>query len=137
VLTVQTQQELSSKTNSPGDPLDATLTEPIVVHGKTVTPAGSSVRGTVTEAHKAGRFKGGASLDIALTSVTITGQTYRLSTTSMRQRSKRKEKRTAAMVAGGGIAGALICGLAGGSKGAAIGALVGAGAGTAGANRQS
>jgi len=53
------------------------------VHGKTVAPAGSSVRGTVTEAHKAGRFKGGPSLSIALTSVTIKGHTYRLSTTWM------------------------------------------------------
>ena len=112
VLTVRTQRELSSKTNSPGDPFEATLTEPIAVHGKTVAPAGSSVRGTVPEAHKAGRLKGGTSLNIKLTSVTIKGQTYRLSTTSMNQTSKGKGKRTAAMVAGGGGAGALIGSLA-------------------------
>jgi len=133
VLTVRTQPELSSQTNSPGNPFDATLTGPCAVHGKTVAPAGSSVRGTVPEAHKAGRLKGGTSLNIKLTSVTIKGQTYRLSTTSMNQTSKGKGKRTAAMVAGGGGAGCPDRQSGGGGKGAAIGASVGAGAGTAGA----
>ena len=101
--------------------------------GKTVIPAGASASGTVTEAHAAGRFKGGASLDIVLDHITIRGVRYRVQTATMAQTSKGKGKRTAAMVGGGGGAGALIGGIAGGGKGAAIGALVGAGAGTAGA----
>jgi len=39
VLTVRLQQALSSKTNSQGDPFNATLAEPVTVHGQTVVPA--------------------------------------------------------------------------------------------------
>jgi hypothetical protein len=42
------------------DAFNATLAQPLVVDGKPVAPAGSSLPGTVTESHKAGRFKGGA-----------------------------------------------------------------------------
>jgi hypothetical protein len=90
------------------------------------------VSGVVTEAHKAGRFKGGATLDLALNSLTIRDKTYRLTTMTMAQTSKGKGKRTAVMTGGGAGGGALIGGLAGGGKGAAIGALVGAGAGVMG-----
>lgn len=132
VLTVRLRQPLSSKTNNQGDPFNATLAEPLTVKGKTVVSAGSSVAGTVTEAHKAGRFKGGATLDIALSSLTIGEKTYQISTMTMTQTSKGKGKRTAAMTGGGAAGGALIGGLAGGGKGVAVGALAGAGAGVVG-----
>lgn len=133
VLTVRLQQALGSKSNQQGDRFDATVAEPVIVKGKTIIPAGASASGSVTEAHAAGRFKGGATLDINLDHVTIGGVRYRIQTMTLAQTSKGKGKRTAAMIGGGGGAGALIGGLAGGGKGAAIGALVGAGAGTAGA----
>jgi hypothetical protein len=132
-LTVRLQEALSSKTNTQGDPFNATLAQPLVVGGKSVVPAGSSVSGTVTEAHKAGRFKGGATLDIALNTIAIGSHTYQISTLTMSQTSKGKGKRTAVMAGGGAGVGALIGGLAGGGKGAVVGALVGGGAGTAGA----
>jgi hypothetical protein len=132
VLTVRLQQGLSSKTSSQGDPFNATLAQPLTVKGEIVAPAGSSLSGIVTEAHKAGRFKGGATLDIALNSLTINDKIYRLTTMTMAQTSKGKGKRTAVMTGGGAGGGALIGGLAGGGKGAAVGALVGAGAGVVG-----
>ena len=133
ILTVRLQQALGSKTNSQGDPFNATLAQPLVVGGKPVVPTGSTVTGTVTEAHKAGRFKGGATLDIALKTIAIGSHTYQISTLTMSQTSKGKGKRTAVMAGGGAGVGALIGGLAGGGKGAVVGALVGGGAGTAGA----
>lgn len=133
MLTVRLVQQLSSKTNSQGDPFDATLAAPLVVDGNRVAPVGTRVSGVVAEAHKAGHFKGGATLDLALRSLVIQGKLYRVSTMTMDQTSKGKGKRTAAMVGGGAGGGALIGGLAGGGKGAAIGALVGGAAGTAGA----
>jgi hypothetical protein len=133
VLTVRLQQALGSKSSQQGDRFDAIMSEPLVVKGKTVVPAGASASGAVTEAHAAGRFKGGATLNLVLDHVIIRGVRYRVQTATMSQTSKGKGKRTAAMVGGGGGAGALIGGIAGGGKGAAIGALVGAGAGTAGA----
>jgi len=112
ILTVRLQEALSSKTNSQGDPFNATLAQPLVVGGKSVVPAGSSVSGTVTEAHKAGRFKGGATLDIALNTIAIGSHTYQISTLTMSQTSKGKGKRTAVMAGGGAGVGALIGGLA-------------------------
>ena len=56
-----------------------------------------------------------------------------VSTSTYEKAAKGKGKRSAAMIGGGGGAGALIGGLAGGGKGALIGGLLGAGAGTAGA----
>jgi hypothetical protein len=133
ILTVRLVQQLSSKTNSQGDPYDATLAAPLAVDGITLAPVGTRVSGVVIDAHKAGHFKGGATLDLALRSLIIKGKVYRISTMTMNQTSKGKGKRTAAMVGGGAGGGALIGGIAGGGKGAAIGALVGGAAGTAGA----
>jgi hypothetical protein len=133
VLTVRLQQEVGSKSSQQGDHFAATLAEPLVVNGKTVVPAGASAAGTVTEAHAAGRFKGGATLNIVLESIVIRGKTFPVQTMAVSQTSKGKGKRTAGMIGGGAGGGALIGGLAGGGKGAAIGALVGAGAGTVGA----
>jgi hypothetical protein len=103
------------------------------VQGKTVIPAGATAGGTVTDAKSAGKFKGGASLDLTLNSLVVHGTHYQIQTESLSQTSKGKGSRTAKMVGGGTAGGALIGGIAGGGKGAAIGALVGAGAGTAGA----
>src|SRR6266550_5979784 len=58
VITVRLGNAVGSKTSTAGDRFQAALAEPIVVGGKTVAPTGSSVAGTVTEAHAAGRFKG-------------------------------------------------------------------------------
>jgi hypothetical protein len=133
VLTVRLGNTVGSKTSHTGDRFQASLAEPIVVGNKAVAPAGSSVAGTVTEAHPAGRFKGAATLNLAADTLTIRGVTYRIQASPVSQESKGKGKRTAGMVGGGAAGGAVIGALAGGGKGAAIGALVGAGAGTAGA----
>jgi hypothetical protein len=131
VLTVKLSQPIGSKTSHTGDKIEATLAQPVVVHGKVVVPAGASVYGTITQAEPAGRFKGGAVLSASLNELMVNGNLYKISTRDFSKESKGKGKRTAAMIGGGGGAGALIGGLAGGGKGAAIGALVGAGGGTA------
>jgi cytoskeletal protein RodZ len=132
-LSVRLGSALSSKTSTPGQSFSGTLANSVVVGGVTAIPAGSTVTGTVTDAKSAGRFKGAASLALALQSVTVRGNSYPIDTTVFSQQSTGKGKRTATMVGGGAGLGALIGGLAGGGKGAAIGALAGAGAGTAGA----
>jgi hypothetical protein len=133
VLTVRLRQGLGSKTNKVGDRFSATLAEPVLADGKPVVDAGSSASGTVTEAHAAGRFKGGATLGVALRTLTIAGHSYKIRTVPSSLESKGKSKWTAGMIGGGAAGGALIGGIAGGGSGAAIGAVVGAGVGTAGA----
>jgi hypothetical protein len=133
ILTVRTNQALSTKNVQTGSAFTGSLMTPISMGGKMVIPAGSDVAGTVTDAKKAGKFKGGASLALALNSITIKGHTYNIVTEFYGHETKGKGKRTTGFIAGGAGGGAAIGALAGGGKGAAIGALVGAGAGTVGA----
>jgi hypothetical protein len=132
-LTVRLGQELSSKTSQTGSVFTATMANPITVDGQVAIPEGSEATGVVREAKKAGRFKGGATLSVDLTSIVVHGHKYNIQTEFVSQTSTGKGKRTAGMMAGGAGAGAAIGGLAGGGKGAAIGALAGVAAGTIGA----
>jgi hypothetical protein len=133
VLTVRLGQTVGSKISSAGQTFTATLASPVVVDGKTAIPSGASASGTVVDAKPLGRFKGGASLQLRLTSIAIGGAEQSISTSSVVRIEKGKGKRTAVMAGGGAGLGALIGGLAGGGKGAAIGALAGGGAGAGGA----
>lgn len=133
VLHVRLVQPVGSRISQEGQRFDATLSSPITVKGQRVIPRGTRAVGTVTEAHPAGRFKGGATLGLDLNALVIDGRTYPIRTSMVTSESKGKGKRSAAMIGGGTGAGALIGGLAGGGKGALIGGLIGGGAGTAGA----
>ncbi len=133
VIHVSLVTPVGSKTSQTGQPFDASLAESIVVGGKAIVAKGAPASGQVTEAHAAGRFKGGATLNLVLTSLAIQGEPRTIQTELVTAESKGKGKRSAGMVGGGGAGGALIGGLAGGGKGAAIGALAGVGAGAAGA----
>lgn len=133
VIQVVNDQALSSKTAQPGDTFPATVEEAIEVKGKTVIPKGARATGLVQDVKAAGRFKGAASLDLVLVSVTINEKEYKIRTSGPTLTHKGKGKRTAVMAGGGAAGGALIGGLAGGGKGALIGGLVGAAAGTGGA----
>jgi hypothetical protein len=129
VLTVRTQQALSSKTSQAGQTFLATLAQPVSVAGKRALPTGATVKGTVVSAKSKGKIKGEAELSVTLASISLGDHTYEIQTTPLSSKQKGKGKRTAATTGGGAAGGALIGGLAGGGKGAGIGALVGAGAG--------
>ena len=133
VLTVRLASTVGSKTNSTGDRFNATIATPVASDGRVVLPKGAEVQGKVAQAVPQGRFKGGASLGLALESVRVGEDVYDIKTNSVSRYQKGKGKRSAAMIGGGAGGGALIGGLAGGGKGALIGAALGAGAGTAGA----
>ncbi len=133
VITVVLDEAVGSKISTPGQTFAATVSQPIEVDGKTAIPKGARATGLVKDAKPAGRFKGGAALELTLTSIEVNGTDHEVHTTSPTETSKGKGKRTAAMVGGGAGGGALIGGLAGGGKGAIIGGLIGAAAGTGGA----
>jgi hypothetical protein len=131
-LTVRLGQALGSKASQTGQTFLATLAQPVSVGGRTAFPAGSTVSGTVVTAKAKGRFKGEGELDLALTSISVKGQTLTIQTAVLESTVKGKGKRTAVATGGSAAGGALIGGLAGGGKGAGIGALAGAGAGLIG-----
>jgi len=133
VLTVRLGQSVGSKISAAGQTFTATLASAVTVDGKTAIPAGAAASGTVVDAKPLGRFKGGASLQLRLTSITIAGSDQSISTSSVVRTATGKGKRTAVLAGGGAALGALIGGLAGGGKGAGIGALAGGGAGAGGA----
>jgi hypothetical protein len=132
-ISVVLDQQVGSKTSATGEAFTATVQAPVEVDGKVAIPKGARAAGIVKEAKAAGRFKGGAVLALALTSVTLDDKDYEIRTSAPTVTTKGKGKRTAAMVGGGAGGGAAIGAVAGGGKGAAIGALIGAAAGTGGA----
>ncbi|MFI5106019.1 MAG: hypothetical protein ACHP79_13925 [Terriglobales bacterium] len=132
-LTVRLGQSVGSKISTAGDSFSATLASAVTVDGNTVIPAGASARGTVVDAKPLGRFKGGALLELRLSSITVNGAEQRIETSAVSRTEKGKGKRTAVLAGGGTALGAIVGGLAGGGKGAAIGALAGGGAGAGGA----
>lgn len=131
-LTVRLGSSVGSKISSPGDSFSATLASAVTVDGNTVIPAGAAARGTVVDAKPLGKIKGGAVLELRLTSVTINDAPVSISTAAISRTEKGKGKRTAVAGGGGAALGAIIGGIAGGGKGAAIGAVAGGGAGVAG-----
>jgi hypothetical protein len=132
-ISVVLDETIGSKISTPGQQFSATVREPVEVDGRVAIPKGARATGIVKDAKPAGRFKGGAQLELTLVSIEVHGENYDVHTTSPNETSKGKGKRTAAMVGGGAGGGALIGGLAGGGKGALIGGLIGAAAGTGGA----
>ena len=132
-LTVRLGEALGSKLSTAGQSFSATLANAVEVDGKEVIPAGAAAKGTVVDAKPLGRFKGGALLEVRLTSVTVNGEAKTIETSAVERTEKGKGKRTGVLAGGGTALGAIVGGIAGGGKGAAIGALAGAGAGGAGA----
>jgi hypothetical protein len=132
VVTVRLGQAVGSKISQTGQEFTATVANPVQVENTVVIPAGATAQGVVAQAVPRGRFKGAASIRLALRSIKVNGTTYPVETGTVSRAMKGKGKRSATLIGGGAGLGALIGGLAGGGKGAAIGAVAGAGAGTAG-----
>lgn len=130
-LSVRTTSSLSTKTNAAGETFAASLSQPLIVNGKILAPAGSNVIGRVSSSTRGGKVKGVASLGVRITSVTLAdGSEMNVSTNNYIQQAKATKKKDALKVGIGSGVGAAIGAIAGGGKGAAIGAGVGAGAGT-------
>jgi hypothetical protein len=87
----------------------------------------------VAVSHRRGHFKGASLLELRLTSLTLNGTEYPLTTKDLAERKKGKGKRSAALIGGGAGLGMLVGGIATGGVGLVVGGLVGGGAGTAAA----
>jgi hypothetical protein len=129
-IRVTLDQSLATNRSRPGDHFAATVSEPVIVDGKTVIPKGAHARGLVVDARKSGRLRGRARLELALQSVEVDGQKYDVRTMARTRVGRDHKKRNLGLMGGGAGGGLLIGALAGGGKGALIGGPLGLGAGT-------
>jgi hypothetical protein len=131
-LTIRIDQRISAKSSHAGEKFTGEVVDPILgSDGGVLFAKGSPVGGVVAAAHRRGHFKGASLLELRLTSLTLNGTQYPLTTKDLAERKKGKGKRSAAMIGGGAGLGMLVGGIATGGVGLVVGGLVGGGAGTA------
>jgi len=131
VVSVRTIDSIDSSENSVGQRFRASLDAPIVVGDSVVVPKGLNVYLKLVDASSAGKFKGRSELTVSLDSFTYQSRTYQVASSDVQEKGASRGKRSAEVIGGGAVLGAIIGGIAGGGKGAAIGAAAGGGAGTA------
>ena len=132
VLRIRINRGLDSQHIQPGTAFDGTVLTDVVAGGAVAIPRGATVQGTVVDAKKAGVFKGEGQLGLQLTSVTLGGAIYPVSTEVWQREGRDKTTGTVNNTVGMSALGAIIGAVAGGGQGAAIGAGVGGAAGLAG-----
>ena len=134
VLGLQIERTVTSELARVEDKVDARVTRDLRVADRVAIPAGSTVRGSVTEVDKGGRMKGRARLAIRFHTIVLAdGTQLALKTDPVIREGNSPTNESAAKVGGAAIGGAILGAILGGGKGAAIGGAVGAGAGTAAA----
>jgi hypothetical protein len=137
-FTVSFDNQLSTRYASEGSTFTTTLQNAITdSEGRTVVPAGATVRGRVTRSVASGGGLGrDAALSVTLTSISYNGSTYPIDVSmvdapNVRRVSRQGRGQTAATVAGGAALGGIAGRVMGRDRrSTAIGAAVGAAAGT-------
>ena len=143
-LIVRLDTTLATFSNRVGDPFQGKITQPVVVNGQTLIPAGTTVEGRVTKVTEPRRISGKPTIGILPEAVIMpTGERYFLDATltdtnipgsdvsSEGQFKGSGHDRRDTLEEGGGAAGGmLIGGLAGGPVGVLVGGAIGAGATT-------
>jgi hypothetical protein len=132
MLTIRIDQRLSVKTSRAGDTFTGEIVDPVLAGDNVVlVPKDAQVGGVVDASHRRGHFKGRSLLELRLTSLTVNGTVYPLSTRDLTRSKKGKGRRSAALIGDGAGLGMLVGGLATGGTGLVVGGLAGGGAGTA------
>jgi hypothetical protein len=141
-LKTKLQTTISTFSSKVGDPFQGKISEPVVIDGKTVIPAGATIEGRVTKLSEPRRFKGKPTIAILPEHLILpSGERFMLNAVlvdtnipggDVNEEGQFKgpghDRRDQIEVAGGTGAGMLLGGLIGGGPGLLIGGAVGAGA---------
>lgn len=144
VVMVRLETTLATFSNRVGDPFHGSVTQPIVVNGQTIIPAGATVEGRVTKVSEPRRISGKPTIGILPETVILpTGERYYLDATLTdtnipgtdvsregQFKGEGHDRRDQLEVGGGATGGMLVGGLIGGPAGVLVGGAVGAGATT-------
>ncbi len=143
-LMVRLDTTLATFSNRVGDPFRGIITEPVVVDGKTVIPAGATIEGRVTKVAEPRRIHGKPTIGILPEAVILpTGERYYLDATLTdanipgsdvntegQFKGSGHDRHDTIMQGGGTAGGMLIGGLVGGPVGILVGGAIGAGSST-------
>ena len=129
LLAIRTSEPLDSKRVKPGEFFQGTVAQSVYVGNVLAIPRGAMVTGRVVDVKKPGELKGGASIALQLTALSLGGNSYSLTTDTFDTSSPGKGGYTAGNTVGAAALGAAIGAIAGGGPGAAIGAVAGTGVG--------
>lgn len=133
VIAIRLGETLDSEKNHIGDTFSGSLAEPVVVDGMVIAERGAAVSGRIVDVERAGRVKGVAVLQLALTEInTADNQRVPVLTGAFLVKGPDTTKSDVVKVGIAAGIGAAIGAIAGGGKGAAIGAGAGGAAGTGG-----
>lgn len=126
-LDVRLQNSLSSESATVEQRFETTTAVDLLQNGQELVPAGSTVRGVVSNVKKAGRIDRTGSLTLSFDQMVVNGREIPIRATATQvfeSRGIREEAGTAGVGAG---VGGIIGGVLGGVKGAILGAVIGAG----------
>lgn len=131
VLPLTLRTAVGSDTSNVEDAVRATLRRDVSVNGVEVLPAGTAVTGHVTNADRAARVKGRATVAFRFTRMDVPGDgTTNIRTGTVSRTAPGTKKKDAATIGGGAVGGAIVGGILGGGDGAAKGAAIGGAGGT-------
>jgi hypothetical protein len=125
-LDVRLQDTLSSETARVNQPVEATTVADLQNDAGVLIPAGSLVRGVVSNVHAATRTERTGSLTIDFNEITVNGTTQTIRATVTPLESEGIKAESGRIATGAGV-GAIIGGILGGVKGALAGILIGGG----------
>jgi hypothetical protein len=132
ILKVNLNTAVGSDTSRVEDPVRGTLRSAVTVKGVTALPAGTALRGYVTDATRSAKVKGRARIALRFTRIDPPGpdDSTTIRTATVSRIAPGTKKRDAATIGGGAVGGAIVGGIVGGGDGAAKGAAIGGAGGT-------
>jgi hypothetical protein len=129
-LPLEMTSTISSGSAEVEAPVSAKLRNAITMDGENVIPAGTILRGNVTDVERSGRVSGRAHVSFAFNEANIRGDRENLKTNPLTFEAEATKGEDATKVGAGAVGGAILGGILGGKKGAAKGAIAGGAAGT-------